>query len=110
MVDKHHRRELIKTYIFLDKHLDVNMPKRRTTLVLEGSTFDKLMEESLRRYGTSRSVSKVVDTLVEESIGSKEQSILKLLYSKKVAKTTSRELEKERIRLSERFEKLKKTS
>lgn len=90
------------------------MPKRRTTLVLEDSTYTRLVEESLRRYGTPRAVSKVIDIMVQKStaIGSreKEQTILRLLYSKKVAKTTSREFERDRKELSERFEKAKRNS
>jgi hypothetical protein len=69
---------------------------------LERSTYAKLVEESLRRFGTPRAVSKVVDTMVEESTATQtssrqqEQGLLKLLYSKKVAKTTSKEFEKDR--------------
>ena len=49
---------------------------------------------------------KVVDSLVKKStkkIG-KDDDLLKLLYAKKVAKTTAKELEKERRKLSSRLE------
>ncbi len=90
------------------------MPRRRTTLVLQDSTYTKLVEQSLRRFGTPRAVSKVVDTMVEESAAAdsrqKEKGILKLLYLKKVAKTTPREFEKDRAKLSQTFEKIKRNS
>jgi hypothetical protein len=90
------------------------MPRRRTTLVLEDSTYTKLVEQSLRRFGTPRAVSKVVDIMVEESTAkdprAREKGILKLLYSKKVARTTSKEFERDRTELSRRFEKIKRTS
>ena len=90
-------------------HLDVCMPTRRTTLVLQDRTYAKLIQESLRRFGTPRAVSKVVDTMVEESTATdwreKEKGILKLLYSKKVAKVTSKEFERDRAELSRRFER-----
>ncbi|MDG6995176.1 MAG: hypothetical protein JRN52_04560 [Nitrososphaerota archaeon] len=81
------------------------MPKR-TTVVLEDDSYKKLVEESIKRYGTARAISKVIDSLVEESVKqpSKDDDILKLLYSKKVAKTTTKEFEKERRKLSARLE------
>lgn len=82
------------------------MPRRRTTLVLRDKTYAKLVQESLRRFGTPRAVSKVVDTMVEESTGrSEREGILKLLSSKKVAKVTSKEeLERDRAELAHTFE------
>ncbi len=97
--------QILITYL---TRLDVYMP-RRTTLVLDDSTYLRLVEESLRRYGTPRAISRVIDTMVEESArtssSEREQSILKLLYSKKIAKTSSKEFEKDRRELSQRFEK-----
>lgn len=43
-----------------DRYLDAHMP-RRITLVLEDSTSAKLVQKSLRRYGTPRAFSKVID-------------------------------------------------
>ena len=89
-------------------HIDVYMP-RRTTVVLNDSTYTRLVEESLRRYGTPRAISRVIDTMVEESATAssreREESILRLLYSKKVAKTTPKEFERDRRELSRKFEK-----
>lgn len=85
------------------------MPKR-TTLVLDDATYTRLVEESLRRYGTPRAISKVVDTMVEESSRTshreKERGLLKLLYANKVAKTTEQNFERDRRQLAKRFERL----
>jgi hypothetical protein len=84
------------------------MPKRKTTLVLEDTTYAKLLQESIRRFGTPRAVSKVVDSMVEESIASdwrkKDHGMLELLYSRKVAKVTSKQFELGRAEISRKFE------
>jgi predicted CopG family antitoxin len=67
------------------------MPKR-TTLVLDDAVYEKLVRESMKKYGNARNISKVVNDLVG---GKKQRSadLMKLIYSKKVAKTTAREFE-----------------
>ncbi|MGA2877074.1 MAG: hypothetical protein ABSE82_16275 [Nitrososphaerales archaeon] len=81
------------------------MPKR-TTLVLEDDSYKRLVDESIKRYGTARGISKVIDSMVKESTKrmGKDDDILKLLYAKKVAKTTTKEFERERRNLSSRLE------
>jgi len=81
------------------------MPKR-TTVVLEDDSYKKLVEESIRRFGTARAISKVINSMVEEATkhSGKQDELLKLLYSRKVAKTTAKDLEKDRRRLSMRLE------
>jgi len=81
------------------------MPKR-TTVVLQDGSYKRLVDESIKRYGTARAISKVIDSLVEESAvhSEKDNDLLKLLYSKKVARTTSKDFEKERNKLSSRLE------
>ncbi len=79
------------------------MPKR-TTLVLDDKVYERLVRESVSRYGTARNISKVVNDLVEEKAGGRTD-ILELIRSEKVAKTTSQEFERFRRRLSSRLEK-----
>lgn len=83
------------------------MPKR-TTVVLEDESYRRLVDESIKRYGTARAISKVINSMVEESSTRKESrkhaEFLKLLYSKKVAKTTAKEFERDRRKLSSRLE------
>jgi len=76
---------------------------KRTTLLLEDEVYEKLVEESLRRYGTVRAVSKVLNELLKESFKGREE-IIRLIYSEKIAKTTAKEFEEFREDLSRRLE------
>ena len=76
---------------------------KRTTLMLEDEVYERLVEESLRRYGTVRAVSKVLNELLKESFKGREE-IIRLIYSEKVAKTTAKEFEEFREDLSRRLE------
>jgi len=78
------------------------MPKR-TTLVLDDKVYERLVKESLKRYGTARNISKVVNDMVEEKTEKKE-GIMNLIYSEKIARTSAREFEQFRRKLSNRFE------
>jgi len=79
------------------------MPKRRTTLILDDEVYEKLVKESMNKYGTARNISKVVNDLVS---GKKQRNtdLMKLIYSKKVVRTTAREFEESRKNLSKRLE------
>lgn len=46
------------------------MPKR-TTLVLDDDVYRFLVEESVKRYGTTRALSRVVNELIKERISRK---------------------------------------
>ena len=83
-------------------HLSIKMPKR-TTLVLNDEVYAKLVSESMKRYGSARNLSKVVNDMVEEGARSKPD-IMELIYSEKLAKTSQREFEQSRRKLSARFE------
>jgi len=78
------------------------MPKR-TTLVLDDKVYEKLVRESVNRYGTARRLSKVVNDLVEER--EKKVDIEELIYSRKMVKTSAREFERFRRGLSARLER-----
>jgi predicted CopG family antitoxin len=76
---------------------------KRTTILLEEEVYRRLVEESLKRHGTTKAVSKVVNELLKKALKGKEE-ILNLLLSKKVAKTSVKEFECFRRELSKRFE------
>jgi predicted CopG family antitoxin len=78
------------------------MPKR-TTLVLNDKVYEKLVSESMKKYGSARNLSKVVNDLVEEKATGKPD-IMELIFSEKLAKTSEREFEQFRRKLSARFE------
>lgn len=61
------------------------------------------MKESLRRYGTARSISRVVNDVVRKKVREKTD-IMALIYSKKLARTTASEFEADRRELSSRLE------
>jgi predicted CopG family antitoxin len=77
------------------------MPKR-TTLVLNDEVYQKLVRESMNRYGSARRLSKVVNDLIEDRAA--KIDIRELIYSRKVARTSAREFERFRRRLSARLE------
>jgi hypothetical protein len=72
-------------------------------LVLDDKVYERLVKESLKRYGTARSLSKVVNDIIEEKTEKKE-GIIDLIYSEKIAETSAREFERFRRRLSKRLD------
>lgn len=76
---------------------------KRTTVLLEDEVYEKLVKESLTRYGTARAISKVLNELLKESFRSKED-VLRLIYSEKTARTSAKEFEEFRRELSKRLE------
>ncbi len=76
------------------------MPKR-TTVILEDDVYEKLVQESIRRYGTARAISKVIGELLKERF---RNDLIKLIYSEKIAEISQEEFEEFRAELSKRFE------
>jgi predicted CopG family antitoxin len=76
---------------------------KRTTIILHEDVYERLVQESLRRYKTTKAISKVVNEMLQASLRS-EAKVLNLIFSKKIAKTTSKEFEEFRRQLSKRFE------
>ncbi len=78
------------------------MPKR-TTVILDDDVYEKLVRESIKRYGTTRALSKVLNELLRESLNAKHE-LLQLIYSEKITEVSTEEFEKFRRELSRRFE------
>jgi predicted CopG family antitoxin len=78
------------------------MPKR-TTLILDDDVYRKLVEESVKRYGTVRALSKVVNELLRERFSARED-LVRLIYSDKITWISTEDFERFRRELSERFE------
>ena len=76
---------------------------RRTTILLDDDIYEKLVNESLRRYKTTKAMSKVANELLKRGLKG-ETKILDLIFSEKLAKTTTREFEIFRRELSKRLE------
>ncbi|MEM3607401.1 MAG: hypothetical protein QW238_00860 [Candidatus Bathyarchaeia archaeon] len=76
---------------------------KRTTILLEQDIYKKLIEESLRKYGTTRAISKVLNELLKNALKG-EAEVLSLLLSEKIARTTVKEFEEFRRELSRRLE------
>jgi len=76
---------------------------RRTTILLDEDVYKRLVDESLRRYKTTRAMSKVVNELLKTAFKG-EVNILNLISLKKVAKTSAKEFEEFRRQLSRRLE------
>lgn len=71
---------------------------------MDDDIYEKLVEESLKRYGTPRAISKVLNELLREHLSGRAE-LLRLIYSEKLARTTAREFLEFRRGLSERVER-----
>ena len=78
------------------------MPKR-TTVVLDDDVYEMLVRESIRRYGTTRALSRVLNELLRGRANFIEE-LVQLIYSEKLVWIDQTEIEKLRRELSERFE------
>jgi hypothetical protein len=61
------------------------------------------VNESLRRYKTTKAMSKVANELLKRALKG-ESKVLDLIFSEKLAKTTAKEFEAFRRELSKRLE------
>ena len=78
------------------------MPKR-TTVVLDDDVYEMLVRESIRRYGTARALSKVLNELLRGEANSMRE-LVQLIYSEKLVWADQAEIEKLRKELSKRLE------
>ncbi len=76
---------------------------RRTTILLDDDIYEKLVTESMRRYKTTKAMSRVANELLKRALKG-EAKVLDLVFSEKLAKTSTREFEAFRRGLSKRFE------
>lgn len=76
---------------------------KRTTIILDESVYRRLVQESVRRYGSTKALSKVANELLKKNIKG-EADILNLIRSEKIAKTSTKEFEKSRRELSKRLD------
>lgn len=76
---------------------------KRTTIVLDEDVYHRLVEASVKKYGTTKAMSKIANELLKGALKG-EAKIVDLLHSKKIAKTSAREFEEFRRELSRRLE------
>jgi predicted CopG family antitoxin len=76
---------------------------RRTTILLDDDIYEKLVNESMRRYRTTKAMSKVANELLKRALKG-EAKVLDALFSEKLVKTNVKEFETFRRELSKRFE------
>ena len=77
------------------------MPKR-TTVVLYDNVYEMLVQESIRRYGTARGFSRVLNDFLREKLDSMKE-LIQLIYSEKLARVSQVEVEETRKELSVGF-------
>jgi len=75
---------------------------RRTTVLLDDDIYEKIVSESMRKYKTTKAISKVADELLKRAL--KGEKVLDLIFTEKLAKTNRKEFESFRRELSQRFE------
>ena len=76
---------------------------RRTTILLDDDIYERLVNESMRKYRTTRAMSKVANELLKRALKG-EANVLDLVFSEKLARTNAKEFETFRRELSKRFE------
>jgi len=76
---------------------------KRTTVILEDDVYEKLVRESVRRYGTVKALSRVLNELLREALSARRE-LLQLIYSEKIASVTQEEIEKFRKEFSRGLE------
>lgn len=76
---------------------------KRTTILLDDDVYEGVIRESIRRYGTAKAISKVVNELLRRALGARRE-LLELIYSEKVRELSQKEFEDFRKELSGRFE------
>ncbi|RLF05617.1 MAG: hypothetical protein DRJ60_05375 [Thermoprotei archaeon] len=76
---------------------------KRTTILLEDEVYEKLVRESIRRYGSSKAISKVINELLKESLSARNE-LLELIHSDKVVTIAIEDFEAFRRKLSKRIE------
>ncbi len=91
----------LRMFIFL-LCLDAYIPKR-TTIILEDDIYKRLIEESMKKYGTPKAISKVINYILRRALGDVNE-IIKLLYSEKYVKVNQRDIEEFRREFSKRIE------
>ncbi len=82
---------------------------RRITLILDDDVYKRLVEESIRRYGSVKYISRVVNEILREvfKLDLEDEALRELvgLLSKpKIARVTPEDMEKFREELSQRLE------
>ena len=75
---------------------------RRTTILLDEDIYELLVKESIKRYGTTRALSKVLNELLREALTSRH-NLLELIYSEKIVNISEEQFSEFRRRLSKRF-------
>jgi len=76
---------------------------RRTTVVLDDDVYEMLVQESVKRYGTARAISRVLNELLRERLSSRNE-LLQLIYSEKVVYVDQSSVDEMRRELSKGFE------
>ena len=77
---------------------------RRTTVILDDDVYELLVRESIRRYGTPRAISRVLNELLREGLQATSE-LVQLLYKEKLTWVSRESVEQLRRELSRRFEK-----
>jgi regulator of sigma D len=75
----------------------------RTTIILDDDIYEKLLDESIRRYSSVRAILRVVNELLRKRLVP-EDELIKLVHSEKLAEIDTRDFEEFCSKLSRRFE------
>lgn len=76
---------------------------KRMTVLLDDDVYELVVREAVRRYGSVRALSKVINEVLRKGLGSGEE-LIELIYSEKVVSIDEEEFEEFRRGLSRRVE------
>jgi len=65
--------------------------------------YEELVKESMKRYGTPRAISKVINAILRRAL-SRTDEVIELLYSERYVKVDQKEMERLRKELSRELE------
>lgn len=77
---------------------------RRTTVLLDDDVYELLVREAVRRYGSVRALSRVINEVLREGLCGGEDEVVQLIYSEKLVSIDEEEFGRFRRGLSRRFE------
>ena len=76
---------------------------RRTTVILDDDVYEMLVRESVRRYGTPKALSRVLNELLKEGLKATGE-LLQLVYSEKLVWVGQESIQQLRREISRRLE------
>ncbi len=77
---------------------------KRTTILLDDDIYELLVREAVKRYGSVKALSRVINEILRKGLKGDEDELVQLIYSEKLVSIDEREFEEFRRVMSRRLE------